>query len=445
MTSADVFYAIQSGTPKSLTADVMAAYVDDELWADASAATPAAAGDVFFMRRSGTSYSVDIDVLATYVNTTVQATVLDFSGLSADTPAASDVFVFDDGAAKKITLANLETQLWTDFNTYVSALTAVATSADSDKFYTIQGGSSKYVTMSEFWDYTEAKFQGLTAKTTPVAADILTIQDSAASYALKELTLANLEVVLWDDFETYVAALTQVVTPADSDIFYTIQGGTPKYATNAELWAYITTKIQALTAKTTPVAADILTIQDSADSSALKELTVGNLWDNEYSNKALATTAGTGITAAVASYVAGVERVGTFYKTTIVIDIAGLRSTAGGDIIGLDGTTNPCHIGQLTAAKNGTIFAGKIECLETPAGGDPDIDLYSATESTGAEDTAISTLTETQLLNAGDHAVNLFKSLTAFPAANEYLYLVAGDTTDADYTAGIFVIELWGK
>ena len=59
--------------------------------------------------------------------------------------------------------------------------------------------------------------------------------------------------------------------------------------------------------------------------------------------------------------------------------------------------------------------------------------------------TAISTLTETQLINAGDHAVDAFKSLTAYPAANEYLYLVAGDTTDADYTTVILKIELWGK
>lgn len=159
----------------------------------------------------------------------------------------------------------------------------------------------------------------------------------------------------------------------------------------------------------------------------------------------LATTAGSGIDGIATSFTESVEKVGDLFKTTILIDLTGLRSTAAGDIIGDDGTSNPCHIGQITAARNGTIFAGKITCLEAPLGGDPDIDLYSATEATGTEDDAITGLTETQLINSGDHVVNAFKSLTAFPAANEYLYMVAGATTNADYTAGILLIELYGK
>lgn len=160
----------------------------------------------------------------------------------------------------------------------------------------------------------------------------------------------------------------------------------------------------------------------------------------------LATTAGTGITTGTGTtIVSGVEKIGTIYRTTIVIDLTGLRSTAAGDIIGVNGTALACHIGQITAARNGTVFAGYIRCLETPAGGDPDIDLYSAVEATGVEDGAISGLDETQLVNSGDHAANAFKSLTAFPAANEYLYLVAGATTDADYTAGILEIVMFGR
>lgn len=160
----------------------------------------------------------------------------------------------------------------------------------------------------------------------------------------------------------------------------------------------------------------------------------------------MATPAGTGITGGTGtSCISSVEKIGALYKTTIVIDLTGLHSTAADDIIGVDGTANPCHIGQIVAAVSGTIFAGKITCLEAPAGGDPDIDLYSAVESTGTEDTAISTLDETQLIDAGDHVANAYKSLTAYPAADEYLYLVAGVTTDADYTAGILVIVLWGQ
>jgi len=159
----------------------------------------------------------------------------------------------------------------------------------------------------------------------------------------------------------------------------------------------------------------------------------------------VANTAGVGITGTADSYVTSVERVGTIIKTTILIEIDGLNSGGtAADIIGADGA-GVAHLGQITAAVNGTIFAGKITCLETPTGGDPDVDLYSATEATGVEDVGIGTLTATQHINHGDWAGGEQGNLTSFPAANKYLYLVAGDATDATYSAGILLIELWGK
>lgn len=163
----------------------------------------------------------------------------------------------------------------------------------------------------------------------------------------------------------------------------------------------------------------------------------------------MATEAGTGITGGTGTvYVSGVERVGGLIRTTILIDLTGLNSQAAdGDIIGVDATANPCHIGQITAARSGTVIGGKITCLETPAGGDPNVDLYSATEGTGVEDGAIADLTETALLDAAtDWAAGDTRFLTAFPAADEYLYLTQGDATGTDgtYTAGRFQIELLG-
>lgn len=159
----------------------------------------------------------------------------------------------------------------------------------------------------------------------------------------------------------------------------------------------------------------------------------------------LATEAGTGITGGTGTvYKSSVQRTGGIITTTIFIDLTGLRSTASGDIIGVNGTSNPCHIGQITTARNGTIVAGSMECFEAPAGGDPDINVFSATESTGTEDSAISDLTETQLVDAGDATLGSKVFFTAFPAADEFLYLTLGATTDADYTAGKLVITLIG-
>ena len=127
-----------------------------------------------------------------------------------------------------------------------------------------------------------------------------------------------------------------------------------------------------------------------------------------------------------------------------MIDLTGLRSTASGDIIGVDGTSSVCHIGQITAARNGTILAGRMTCFEAPAGGDPDINVHSATEGTGVEDGAISGLTETILVDSGDLAVGTIVTFTGVPAADEFLYLTLGATTNADYTAGKLLIELFG-
>ena len=159
----------------------------------------------------------------------------------------------------------------------------------------------------------------------------------------------------------------------------------------------------------------------------------------------MAVEAGTGITTGTGTiYRSSVQRVGGIITTRILIDLTGLRSTGSGDIIGVNGTSLVCHIGQITAARNGTILTGSMECFEAPAGGDPDINVHSATEGTGVEAGAIGALTETLLVNAGDATLGSKVYFTAGPAADEFLYLTTGDATDADYTAGKLFIELMG-
>lgn len=158
----------------------------------------------------------------------------------------------------------------------------------------------------------------------------------------------------------------------------------------------------------------------------------------------LGVEGGTGIVGIAQTYETQIDRIGDLIRTTIFVDLTGLRSTAAGDIIGDDGAGTPCHLGQLPNDLVGNLVAGSVLCLEAPAGGDPDIDLYSAVEATGVEDQAITALTETQLTNGGDHVAGDRDAMTALPADGEYLYLVAGALTDADYTAGKLLIELWG-
>ena len=159
----------------------------------------------------------------------------------------------------------------------------------------------------------------------------------------------------------------------------------------------------------------------------------------------MAVEAGTGITTGSGTvYRTSVQRSGGIITTRILIDLTGLRSTGSGDIIGVNGTALVCHIGQITAAQNGTILTGSMECFEAPAGGDPDINIHSADEGTGVEDAAISGLAETLLVNSGDATLGSKVFFSAVPAADQFLYLTTGAATDADYTAGKLFIELMG-
>ena len=165
---------------------------------------------------------------------------------------------------------------------------------------------------------------------------------------------------------------------------------------------------------------------------------------------AVEATGGAGIEGTAAVYVTQVNRLKSdvttnvnIVKTTIMIDLTGLKDGGtAGDIIGKDGS-GVAFIGQVTTANQGTVFGVTMTCLETPAGGDTDIDLFSATEGTGVNDTAIGDLTETQIINAGAASAGTVVAGGDI-AADQFLYLVSQGTGDATYTAGRFLIEITG-
>jgi hypothetical protein len=159
-----------------------------------------------------------------------------------------------------------------------------------------------------------------------------------------------------------------------------------------------------------------------------------------------AMAAGTGITTGTGTiHATSVTRAGSLIETKILIDLTGLNGGGtAADIIGVDGAAS-CHIGQITAAVNGTIVGGYMRCLEAPAGGNTDIDLYAANVATGTEDTAATALAgQAILVNSGALSLGTTAVLSAFPAANQYLYLANGTATAATYTAGKLEIVLYG-
>lgn len=177
----------------------------------------------------------------------------------------------------------------------------------------------------------------------------------------------------------------------------------------------------------TVLAATGTEINQAADLSAQEGMVVG------------AGFAGSGTI-----YESSVVKHGAIFKTEIIIDITDCVLLSGDTMI-MGQTSGVANIGQNLTLLSGTLLGGRMTCLETPAGAADDIDLYSAVEGDALAGVVITDSTETALLTkAAAWAAGDITIMTALPAANEYLYLTAGEDDDGTYTAGRFLIEIWG-
>lgn len=148
------------------------------------------------------------------------------------------------------------------------------------------------------------------------------------------------------------------------------------------------------------------------------------------------------------SYSVGIFRIGTLIHTRIIVDLSTLIGSATDlDIIGESAAVD-CHFGRVTTALNGTLNGGMVTCLEVPAGGTTDIDFYSSDVGTGTQDVIITNAalgTETALVTSGGAWTSgASKGMTSLPTANDYLYIVNGAAAGGTFTAGKFLIELFG-
>jgi len=297
---------------------------------------PIQSGDLLAIERSGTAYTADVDLLQTYILTGMQDTALAVGTIgAAGALTGSDKYlVWQSDVDKYTTLSDIETKLWADFLTYVHGLSDITTLADDDEFYVLDGGATaKYGTMAEVATYITAELWAASAASSVVTADTLLIDHSGTMYEAtvdqlqtfildgiqadvldisglnsatvdssdlvlvceggtgKKATVSALATGIFDTFDTYVGTLDPIDPVTDSDKIFIVQGGAGKYVTPVVLGEYMsaamTTELQGLDAKTTPVNNDILFIQDSEAANALKELTIGNLWDNLLEGNAL--------------------------------------------------------------------------------------------------------------------------------------------------------------
>jgi len=135
--------------------------------------------------------------------------------------------------------------------------------------------------------------------------------------------------------------------------------------------------------------------------------------------------------------------------TKIHFDLTALggKGAAANDVIGLPAGGN-AFIGRNVVSSNGIVYKAELACLElaAAASGSATVDIDIATNASGtiAYDGAGGTakLFNTGGMVAGQELSNITPALTA----NDYFYLVEGDTaaTDGVYNAGQFVLTLYG-
>ncbi len=129
--------------------------------------------------------------------------------------------------------------------------------------------------------------------------------------------------------------------------------------------------------------------------------------------------------------------------TEIKFDVTGLASVAtANDVIGL-AAGGVAYLGRNVVATNGIIYMVELVCLETPVGGDNDINVVSNVSGTIEYDGAGGT---TYLSNSGDLlAGQTIQNLVPAITADHYYYLTAGTgDTAAAYTAGQYILRTYG-
>jgi hypothetical protein len=139
--------------------------------------------------------------------------------------------------------------------------------------------------------------------------------------------------------------------------------------------------------------------------------------------------------------------IGNTIITEIAVDLAGLKckGDAAGDAIGLTGAA---YIGRYVTATCGIVYRVELICTEAPGEGTAtitaDIDLGADDEDDIAYDGAVD---DTVINTGGIAAGKMFVSDVPALTANDYLYLVEGDTTASTgvYNAGQVVVRLYGR
>jgi hypothetical protein len=193
----------------------------------------------------------------------------------------------------------------------------------------------------------------------------------------------------------------------------------------------------------TAEAGKALVLNASKGISTITSATITTLTTSAIAQTAIAATHGPGVIGTGVAPTTYRRTENGIIITEIKVDLEGLASVAtANDVIGLAAGGN-AYLAQYTTAAFGIIFKIEQICVETPAGGDNDVNIVANSSGTLAYDGAGGA---TYGVNAGDAvAGQVLQNLVQGLTANHYFYLTAGTgDTAAAYTAGQFIFRFHG-
>jgi hypothetical protein len=275
----DTFYASDSGVASKVTAQTIATYVRSEVGAavvsdawDNYAALGAAANatDVFLLERSGTGRTATGANIASYVVATQDSAAAAGSALAGDS-----FLIFRSGTQNKLDIGLLSTHVLASGWSAASG-NPVTT---GDKVIIGRGSTTYSVTVDQLRTFVLVGVQsgvldltGLTPATL-APSSIFLIGDGATP---KKATLTELETKLWTDFQSYVSGLTTLTPLEDADVFYVIEGTTPKKVASSTIASYMETEMWDKSAASPVLVGDTFWMRRSGVSYTVSVTALAN-------------------------------------------------------------------------------------------------------------------------------------------------------------------------
>ncbi len=280
-------------------------------------------------------------------------------------------------------LANFQ-GAWSGVTTYSKGQSVESTSG-SKIYYTskVDNNLNHAVTDTNYWLYNpindklDKDTTNLTAKTTPIDADVVLIGDSVASNITKKLTWANLKATILSSFGAMIATLTS---------------------------------------KTTPVNGDGFIIADSASSNASKLLTLQNLKATIFGSPTLTGTP--------LAPTATAQNNSTQIATTAYVDGKFTRGTAVASTSGtsIDFTGIPTWAKRITVMFNGVSVSSTANIIIQIGSGSITTSGYaSASGAIGASGTAANSIIGYLVYNNG--AANLVSGSMRIENLSSFIYV----------------------